>query len=198
MVNHNKKFVFFHITKTGGSSITQYFKNIGILHKDFNYGVNIHYENIDQEIINNYFKFAFHRNPWDRMVSTWKFFTTINPLRHKILKKYPECINFHDYCAKLVEITNILPHKEAVHFLNQSDINGYSKYLQLDFWGRFSYLQADFLKVCNYLELKPRILPHVNSSHHSNYKVYYNQKTKNLVSKLYEKDIDIFKYTFDN
>ena len=60
------KFIFFHIPKTGGSSITKSLRN--------NFNVKLHhgYHNTPMEmndLYGGYRSFAFIRNPWDRLVS---------------------------------------------------------------------------------------------------------------------------------
>ena len=37
---------------------------------------------------------------------------------------------------------------------------------------------------------------HFNKINRKNYREYYNDKTKKIIGKLYEEDVDTFKYTF--
>ena len=71
MVNHKHKFVFIHIPKTGGTSIESIFiDNANI--KDVN-GKHDMVSDIGSVFLKKYFTFTFVRNPWDRMVSYYKF-----------------------------------------------------------------------------------------------------------------------------
>lgn len=65
----------------------------------------------------------------------------------------------------------------------------------LDFLGRFENLNSDFNEICNILGIKEK-LPHLRETKHSNYRKYYNKETKNIVKKIYEKDIKTFNYKF--
>lgn len=196
MICHPKKFIFIHIPKTGGTSILNFLK-----HQDFfvenSIKWNTHYDNIDLNISDSYFKFAFHRNPWDRMVSLWQYWTVISK-KNKILKKIPNAASFEGFCKHLYYIYYMLNPYERVHFLNQVSLNGCNPNLKIDFWGRFSHLNEDFKKVCDILNINFIKLPHKNKSNHKNYKDYYNDYLIKLVEKLYKKDIEYFNYTFGN
>ena len=72
MVNHKHKFIFLHIPKTGGMSIGN------ALHKSYGIEENyesfyIHYDNLNETILKDYFVFTFVRNPWDRLTSNYRF-----------------------------------------------------------------------------------------------------------------------------
>ena len=68
MIVEKRKCIFIHIPKTGGTSIEYFFKKKG--------GQRKHAlpRKIKKEFPSkweNYYKFAFVRNPWDRFVSLW-------------------------------------------------------------------------------------------------------------------------------
>jgi hypothetical protein len=67
MINNEYKFIFMHITKTGGSSIEKLFNYEGIKHQRPIELINI----LGQTTWDSYFKFTFVRNPWDRTVSEY-------------------------------------------------------------------------------------------------------------------------------
>ena len=54
---------------------------------------------------------------------------------------------------------------------------------------------TEMLDVCKIKHVSPNI-PHENSSKRSDYKDYYNSKTKKIIEKIFEKDVDTFKYTY--
>jgi chondroitin 4-sulfotransferase 11 len=196
MISHNKKFVYIQLQKTGTSSIFNFFKSrslnsTGFSHLDPQININTarHYK--------YYFKFAFHRNPWDRMVSVWKYWTETRK-DVGLISKLPETASFSGFCYNLstifYEILN--PRFEKFHIANQSELNGHAKYLKLDFWGRFEYLDEDFKKICDQLKIKYEPLRHLNRTIHKNYREYYDSDLKKYIGKVYEKDIDTFKYVF--
>lgn len=81
IINHERKFVFVCVPKTGSTTLSKYFKRTGQFDKPKNHPwltEKYHYpiSKIQQEEdVKNYYKFAFHRNPFDRLVSSWIDFT---------------------------------------------------------------------------------------------------------------------------
>jgi len=67
---------------------------------------------------------------------------------------------------------------------------------RIDFIGRYESLQKDFQLVCDKLSLGNIVLPHERKSKRKPYQSYFNAKSKLVVSKLYEEDLDTFKYVF--
>ena len=63
-----QNWLFIHIPKTAGTSISQ-----ALFGSDFGHCTVDHYEIFSPKRFHNYFKFAFVRNPWDRFLSAYKF-----------------------------------------------------------------------------------------------------------------------------
>jgi hypothetical protein len=69
---------------------------------------------------------------------------------------------------------------------------------QPNFILRFENLKNDFKEMLDACEIKhiTADIPHENSSKRSDYKDYYNSKTQKIIEKIFEKDIDTFKYLY--
>ena len=195
MVNHNHKFVFIHVPKTGGTSI-EHRIDIDIHNSDNKFILNGWDENLGkwlhhltfEEVItsfphlSDYFYFAFVRNPWDRCISS--FFYSQRRQRPKGSLK--DFLLFHNF-------------KDKSHSISQYDFifnNQNSK--QIDFIGRFENLQKDFDIVCNKVNLSPQKLPIKNKSQYKDYHYteYYDSETRKIVAEKYAKDIEYFGYKF--
>jgi len=148
------------------------------------------------------FKFSFVRNPWERIVSEYRY---RNYFRHRsfrdfLLRRLPEPGWSDKY-------RHIMPQYDMLH-----DANGK---LLVDFVGRFETLQRDFDEVCARLGIADSRLPHRNSSdkksrnlrrkirnwlhfngenRKENYLEFYDAETIAIVGKLYRKDIEAFGY----
>ena len=60
---------------------------------------------------------------------------------------------------------------------------------------RFENLQADFDLVANDVGISSQ-LPHINKTTETNYRDFYDEKTKQLVADWHQKDIQYFGYKF--
>ncbi len=77
MINHKHKFIFLHTPKTGGLSIGRAInKALGI--QDPYESFYIHYDDLNEQILKDYFVFTFVRNPWDRITSDYRIKNDIN------------------------------------------------------------------------------------------------------------------------
>jgi len=138
-------------------------------------------KNVYPEVYENksdYFKFAFTRNPWHRIVSAWKFAFAGGRIKHygkvpfhKFIKKYLD--------AWLCVEMNTLDFCDGCYFI-----------------GKFENLQEDFNTICDKIGIPRRQLPHKNPTKHKHYTKYYDDETKQIVAEKYVKDIEYFGYKF--
>lgn len=216
-ISHKHKTVFMHIPKSAGTSISRW---LDIAESESNYYItrythgnncalqHIPYENmrsqIGSEIFDSYYKFAVVRNPWDRLVSTYKW------RNGKKLYK-----NFKDF----VEFVYGLYIKYS--FEKLQEYPNFSKYFCAHFYPQYMYIPSmsnnvlsdelceqenfDILKFENFntdiIKVKTKLninrpLPHLNKSFTNNYRDYYDEETKNMVEEMYKKDITLFGYIF--
>jgi hypothetical protein len=131
------------------------------------------------------FKFAFVRNPWDRLVSRHAhLLRSTNRRRHDLVKRMN---SFEDFIAWEIK------RQSAYQFEYVTDKAGRSI---VDFVGRYERLSEDFSKVCVRLGINAE-LPHANISEHRDYRTYYTPKTRELVARHFQRDIELFGYDFD-
>jgi hypothetical protein len=64
------------------------------------------------------------------------------------------------------------------------------------FDGTLENLQGDWKKLCEVLDISHQMLGKHSQSNHEHYTTYYDDETKNMVSQLYKRDLDIFDYKF--
>lgn len=150
---------------------------------------------------NNYFKFTFVRNPWDRLVSAYFYLKKggIND-RDRIWaeQNLSSYVDFDSFVKDWVNRINIETH---IHFIPQfrfvcepgSDIP------KVDFIGYFENLEEDFCYVQKKLGLTSSLM-HFNKTidKKKDYREYYTEATREIVANVYRKDIQIFGYDFDN
>ena len=220
MICHHYKCIFVHIPKTAGQSIEYVFlsllglswdtrsplllrpnenKKLGpprLAHLKAN--EYLKYKYISQDLFDAYFKFAFVRNPWSRVVSFYNY------------RRYYRLFSFRSFVRNhLKKIRDkdhwfFAPQCEFVHDQNGQQL--------VDFIGKFENLQNDFDLVCNRLDLGTITLPHINKPKKTNlifkifnigddkkchYSEYYDDETRYIVEEAYRADIVKFNYSFE-
>ena len=205
MINHKHKFIFIHIPKTGGTSIedtlfsrkTRTKKNLwggydsnkyqdgGLQHLMATHILN----EVGEDMFSKYFKFSFVRNPWDKLVSQFKYNRNRYDLREII--GVDKETKFHEYLIKLNSTRNHVQWDYQHKFIYKE-----CGKILVDFIGKFENLQQDFNFVCDKIGIPQQQLPHKNKSKHKHYTEYYDDETKQIVAEKYAKDIEYFGYEF--
>jgi hypothetical protein len=169
----------------------------------------IHFPCVSKDELNTtyskYFKFAFVRNPWDRVVSCYKnkIVTDTNnntkPFVNGVFCSFIKfnCFNPTMSFEEFIECICTIPDNEADHhFKSQSNIiTDHNNEVIPNFIGKLEKMQKDFDFVCNKIGVENTLNHHMKSDK-QNYKEYYNDKTKQMISDRYKDDIDMFGYTF--
>ena len=145
---------------------------------------------VGPEIWASYFKFAFVRNPWDRLVS-W-YHMCIQRASENNFSRYikEHAPTFDDFVTKTTTgVAEKTTHNQLDYV---TDENGE---MMLDFIGRYESLQEDFAVVKGKLNLASE-LPHVNKSSHRDYRDYYTDETRGIVARRFARDIEYLGYHF--
>ncbi len=188
IVSHRARCIFVHIQKTAGTSIE------GVLRQhDAQAGSHLHDGRRHlhaREIWDGYFKFAFVRNPWDRLVS-WYHMCVQVPVPNGFCRYVRE--NFATFESFVNGATSGPGAKTTQpQFDYVADEHGT---VIVDFVGRYEALADDFARVAERLGLEAR-LPHANTSAHGSYRDYYNDATRDVVARRFARDIEHFGYRF--
>jgi Sulfotransferase family len=147
----------------------------------------------------SYFKFAFVRNPWDRLVSAFSYLKGggNNPDDRAFAEQHLAA--FDDLSAFVTEWLTPENADSWVHFVPQYKfVCSRSGKLLVDFVGRFENLAEDYAHVCGELNVE-RPLQHINRTpkRSRDYRDCYNDETRRIVADVYRRDIDLFGYTFE-
>ena len=208
-ISHKHKFVFIAVTKTASSSIRSAIYNfVNLSPTDFGEDVTPHITSVDlkKKFIekgwdwDEYFKFVFVRNPWDRIVSQFEYKRKY--IETHIVDQLKKGDRKYNFTQKLLNFRGFLDHLVMTNenkdlYLKQVDwIFDKNKKNLVDFVGRFENLQEDFNIVCDKIGIPHRQLPHQNKTHHKHYTEYYDDETRSIVAEKYAKDIEYFGYEF--
>lgn len=135
----------------------------------------------------DYYKFTFVRNPWARVYSWYR--NVINDPVHRknygLNKETPFGEYLENYAGKGMIQTQ-------TYWLKN-----FAGKIPLDFIGRFENLSDDFLSVCASRGLGEIKLPHKIKGSSKDYREVFDQRSRELVNRIYKEEIDLFGYTFD-
>lgn len=136
-----------------------------------------------QSMWDQYFTFAFVRNPWDRIVSWTRYRdlrhsrpggVTADKIKQDMEKRFIQNSSYHKMLFQRGKpIVNMI--------------------------GRFETLQQDIDQVFDTLGLPQKQAPHLNKSaitEQKPYWEYYDQEAQELVGEVFRKDIKYFNYKF--
>ncbi len=198
--------IFIHVPKVAGTSVKKClrksdFRKIGINHnipasrkhrnEYFLKGATprlkegFDLKKIQDHTWTEFFKFAFVRNPWDRMVSSWSYLKrkTGRTLEfNEFVHQYPYKNIFWDWHTQ----------PQYIHLVNEN-----TNELMVDYVGKFENLQSDLNYIGNNLGINADLtLPTVNKSNHRTYKEYYDSELIDVVGEIFKEDIRRFGYEF--
>lgn len=184
MISESKKYVFIHIPKTAGTSIRE-----ALLQSEHSFVWNWKHwmshatiKEVKQHLgdeFDQYYKFAFVRNPWDIVLSKY------HRRQLKTIQPFEEWIQD--------------PGNKDAHTFRQlnwlRDDNGD---VRVDFIGRFETLEYDFETIIKHLNLCKVKLPHLNKGDHIQYNEApeYTDFAISYVAERAKEDIEYFGYTF--
>lgn len=184
--------VFIHVPKTAGSSLVLSLFGEGSRHVPYR-----EYEIANPDKFRRYFKFAFVRNPWDRLVSSYFYlrdggsggqdqvWSTQN------LANYPDFDSFVRGWLTKENIWSWVHFKPQHYFICDANLK-----LRMDFVGRMERINTDFRYVCERLNIATG-LQRIKSSDHHHYSEYYTDDLRERVASVYAEDIAIFGYRFE-
>lgn len=194
--NHKYKCIFIHIPKTAGTSLGRTIfedRDPSVSHSDAFY-----YEVFEPKLFKEYFKFAFVRNPWDRLVSNYNYFLKreLRDQHKRFIENYED---FDSFVNALVEPKVVKEFFKLYHFRPQYQfICDFKDNLLVDYLGYFETINEDFDQIVIRLNRPELKLPHLNSSKKGlDYRDFYTENTKKVVEELYRKDVELFGYNFD-
>lgn len=212
LISHRHRFAFIHVPKTAGSSVAfalwphadhvdDYWMNRGLtlvgIHvnhyapyrrKKFRTHTSaaILQRQLPADVFADLFKFAFVRNPWDLLVSSYHYL--LEHQGHHRGRSARRLRSFADYAA--YEIGRGKMSQSAM-------LAGDDGRLLVDFVGRFESLASDFAFVCRRIGVDGS-LGRANTTRHRDYRNFYDDRLAEAVGRFFAADAERFGYSFDD
>ena len=212
MISLQKNFLFVHIPKTGGNSLssallrwsedelaTSMWHQDGVERFDINnpgYGTHKHSILADyraalpEDLYAGLFKFSVLRNPWERVISA--YFSPHQVISLKVLGGWDR-----GRFLELLESGRLLT-RPLRHFITSipPSPEGAALDSELDFLLRYENLEADFAELCDRIEVPRIALPRFNASERKPYTHYYDAELREIVGQRYAEEIAFGGYEF--
>ena len=144
---------------------------------------------------NECFKFAFIRNPWDLMVSSyhwWLTYAEIFPALHKDIARIREMGSFSVFIRSEFGRSMLNEHHggDLTEWISDGDE------IIVDFVGRYENLNEDWTKVCRALQVSALPLGRENQVVRQDYRIFYDDESRELVANRFARTIELFDYRF--
>ena len=210
IVSSARNFVFVHVYKNAGSSITEVLKphgdlpprlddrlrrcrwigesglHIGKFHFFCNHASasEIRAE-LGGDRFDKMFSFGFVRNPWSRLVSLYHYKRVA--IDASGTRRFTT--SFEDWIAQLPHAPDKPP--PQMHFLFSNEGKQLVSYI-----GRFEKLPRDLGYIGDRIGVSFTSLGHLNATRHGHYRDYYDPRSREVVRRLFAPDIERFGYEF--
>lgn len=190
-----KEVILIHPLKTGGTTLRwslKFNKVNGNAH-----GFGKHYpafaieEIIGRRLWKRAFRFAFVRNPWDRMLSLYRY-----RVRKGLLGEGDSLMPFDQWIVESFD--QLSKTKKPYHHLDPQVkwLRSGNGKIEMDFIGRHERFEEDFLDLCQKLKVEPRLKTKNVNPEKVDYKAFYTPQTKEIVAQFHQEDLDEFGYSF--
>ena len=181
LVSHERRLIFVHVHRTGGSSITNQLLCMG----GWRRLQGQHDKLSEARGLNDYRAFAFVRNPWERLVS---WYALSNRSGQVCQEKFAHFVEL--WLARL-------EHSKEERFLaRQTDYFRDDERSQPCLVGHYEAFDTELERIFNELGLPLSTSENLNISKHGHYRDYYSQPTLEKLQPYFQDDISNFGYSF--
>lgn len=191
LISDSQKFVFVHVPKTAGTSISKVLGKYVERHNYENWYLkndHITLSNLSKHLdLGGYYKFAVVRNPYDLMLSLWCY-KRKHP--NQYLSKEAAALGFIEFVRFIYENReeSFFETYEIFPLFRGGQWNwidcGVNKIM------RFENLEFDFQTILSDLGLPQEPLPRLNVTNHSCYLDYYDKVAMRMVEAIFSMDFD--------
>tara|TARA_R100000808_G_scaffold7892_1_gene22652 strand:+ start:9695 stop:10357 length:663 start_codon:yes stop_codon:yes gene_type:complete len=193
VISREKKVLYFHIAKTGGSSIAQLLRNNKMDDMVLGNKRGIHEEKVAyfEEVLEEweeYYKFTFVRNKFDLLISLYNYDRQLNG-------KYslPNHVTFEEFITNHVGVQDPI----YTHWIDQYYLTYADGECMYDFVGRFENYNEDLNTVCKHLGIEnTQIRTNIGNYDRSKKQEYYTEDLKQIVKDRFSDEIECFNWWY--
>lgn len=196
MISHDKKFLYVHINKCGGTSIINalnpYFNDLSCKH----FTLKDYYDLLGKEKFKEYYKFAVVRNPFDKLASFYMYIKRKNSWLPKEMNKISNINTFEQFVyslPKLYEKRKLF----GIAIISQTDWLTVNNKISIDHVIKFKNINDEFKTLIKKYKINTELSvlnKNPRKQLHEGYKKEYNKKMKDIVLDVYAKDFENFNF----
>jgi hypothetical protein len=187
IIDDEKRFVFISVPKTGSTSIRRRLNSFPPDPPPEIYHMSIKNALAKYPRAKDYFKFAFVRNPYDRIFSAY---INLKYDGHAWAVDLKKKTTFRQF---VIDFQNS-EYSNYIHLQSQSSCVKIDNEIAIDFVGRFENLQEDFKKVENILNLEHKELIKIRQSSKNVEPKIFDQEMRDIIYDIYSEDFESFGY----
>jgi hypothetical protein len=140
---------------------------------------------LGEQMFDDYLKFAFVRNPFDRFISYCAFATS----REGSFERDPKRVMRHF-------LFTAPPHQHIIFRPQHMFITDAGGNLLADEIGKVEEMQLSYDRIAARIGIASTPLDHANRSRRGDYRDYYDQELIDGVARIYGRDIELFGYDY--
>jgi hypothetical protein len=190
-----KRVIFLHVPKTGGTTIKRLFGISQLDDPDPNIRPSLQHltckllrQQIGSEKYDGYYKFSFVRNPWARIVSDY-FWRQQLPKKRPVLP-FPEFVR---NVQKLVLENNYYEQEFGDHFIPQTCYT-----IDVDDVFRFERFEEGIQTVATKLGVETGPVSAKESNPYDSYWTYYDGVSRSVIHEIYREEIEQYGFEFED
>lgn len=205
MISFKHKFIYIHIPKTGGTSITNILKDYSedyfesaeikdryVVSTDTKHGFNLKNSSFKEYMWGDYYTHASLEDIYQVLgdeIFSFYIFASIRNTFDRIISQTAYVRGLNTIPLRLENFS--LPRPQLEYLKLDGNV-------MVDNFIRFENLQSDFDKICSDIGISAHQLGHLRkSSRDSNdYRPYYTDSSKKMIERMYQDEINFFNYKF--
>lgn len=213
MIDENKKILQIHIPKTAGQSLSKLLfpekdflninkgdlsgatrtNDVGVWNH-LTYDEILKFSDLTHEKLKECTKVTCARNPWDKLISSWKYFGASSIPFNEFVdmvadKDHPKRHSLYKHYERERTIEQVF--RPQVDFIMHEGVSVVDHLLHMETF------DEDCKKLLTALGRDSSEVPKINTSKHKHYSEYYDKSTKEKVAEMYKEDISFFEYAFE-
>lgn len=190
-----KRILFIHIPKTAGVSLIKTYEEFFV---DARHSPALQYKLLLGRKYNDFSTFSIVRNPWARLFSAYNFLKDggLNDADSKIGKILVEqCPTFENFVKEWLPENGVCSY---MHFVPQYEfVCGLGDGVIVENIVKLERLDSDWHSLAENLDIPQREIQHANTGTKNNFREYYDNESIDIVTKLYQRDIELLDYAYE-